>query len=100
MPTAGASLLAAGPRGLNNGHASTRVVVLGLAKMLFLMLANTPFVRASPIVRRSLNMFEEPGEGKSPDDPGMWAYLGVSVALVLLGGVFAGLTIAYVLDVL
>lgn len=28
------------------------------------------------------------------DDPAMWLYLSVAVILVLLGGVFAGLTIA------
>lgn len=31
---------------------------------------------------------------KSPEDPNLWAYLGVAIALVLLGGAFAGLTIA------
>ena len=31
---------------------------------------------------------------KSPDDPNLYVYLGIAVALVLLGGAFAGLTIA------
>ena len=30
----------------------------------------------------------------SPDKPTLWIYLAVAVALVLLGGAFAGLTIA------
>lgn len=30
----------------------------------------------------------------SPDDASLWIYLGVALALVLGGGVFAGLTIA------
>ena len=33
---------------------------------------------------------------KSPEDASLWLYLGIAVALVLAGGVFAGLTIAYV----
>jgi metal transporter CNNM len=31
---------------------------------------------------------------KSPEDASLWVYLGIAVALVLAGGVFAGLTIA------
>lgn len=31
---------------------------------------------------------------KSPKDASLWLYLGVAIALVLAGGVFAGLTIA------
>ena len=31
---------------------------------------------------------------KNPEDPNLWVYLGVAIALVLLGGAFAGLTIA------
>jgi metal transporter CNNM len=31
---------------------------------------------------------------KSPDNPQLWLYLGIAIALVLAGGVFAGLTIA------
>lgn len=30
----------------------------------------------------------------SPDKPTLWIYLAVAIALVLLGGAFAGLTIA------
>ena len=33
---------------------------------------------------------------KPADDPGLWVFLGSALGLVLLGGVFAGLTIAYV----
>ena len=35
-------------------------------------------------------------EPKPADNPGLWVYLGTALVLVLLGGVFAGLTIAYV----
>jgi len=33
---------------------------------------------------------------KDAEDPSLWLYLGVALALVLGGGAFAGLTIAYV----
>ncbi|KAH7327190.1 hypothetical protein BKA65DRAFT_63774 [Rhexocercosporidium sp. MPI-PUGE-AT-0058] len=64
-----------------------------LAQTLIFGLINLPLLRAlalplsSPIAR-----FEE--EGTSPDDPQLWLYLGIALVLVLLGGVFAGLTIA------
>ena len=32
---------------------------------------------------------------KVANDPRMWAFLGTGIGLVLLGGAFAGLTIAY-----
>lgn len=45
--------------------------------------------KAFPIV----SIFDD-DKGKPADDPQLWAYLGVAAALVLLGGAFAGLTIA------
>jgi len=68
-----------------------RPAVLGLAKLLFLPLAS-----AAPLLTRGLHAFEggEDDLPKSADSPDLWAYLGVAVALVLLGGAFAGLTIA------
>lgn len=71
-----------------------RPAVLGFAKLVFLPLAS-----AAPLLtqRSSLLHTFEGGEDdlpKSADSPDLWAYLGVAVALVLLGGAFAGLTIA------
>jgi len=37
-----------------------------------------------------------PDEPRSADDAALWIYLSVAIVLVLLGGAFAGLTIAYV----
>ena len=45
------------------------------------------------MTKRTVNALEE-DLPKSPDDAGLWIYLGVAIALVLAGGVFAGLTIA------
>ena len=67
-------------------------MVLLLAKTLFM-----PLVSAAPlsIWQRSAHTFEDDGEPpKSASDPDLYLYLGIAVALVLLGGVFAGLTIA------
>lgn len=74
-----------------NGFASAglRPAVLGLAKLMMLPLAS-----AMPLLQsRSLHSTEEELP-KDPSDPDLYVYLGVAVALVLLGGVMAGLTIA------
>lgn len=70
------------------GFATLRPAVLVAARLLLLPLAS-----AAPI----LSTFGDQGDDDLPkdaDDPSLWIYLGVAVALVLLGGVFAGLTIA------
>lgn len=66
-------------------HRLLRVLLLGLPRL--------PFVSAIPL----LHIREEPPElPKGPDDPSLYVLLSTAVALVLLGGIFAGLTIAYV----
>ncbi|KAG9573554.1 DUF21-domain-containing protein, partial [Aureobasidium melanogenum] len=69
---------------------------LSIVKLLGASLINLPLSYAAPLFDKSdspIYRREEP-EPKSPDDPQLWVYLGVAIALVLLGGVFAGLTIA------
>lgn len=71
---------------------TTRLSVMLLAKALLVPLAS-----AAPTLwaEKGLHILEDDVEApKSPDDPNLWAYLGVAIALVLLGGAFAGLTIA------
>ena len=49
-----------------------------------------------PHSRSLFNAFvEEEEPPMSPKDSSLWIYLAVAVALVLLGGAFAGLTIAF-----
>jgi metal transporter CNNM len=67
---------------------------LGLAKILVLSLAQVPFVRAAPVHASHFFFAADDEEGKDPDDPSLWIYLSVAAVLVLLGGAFAGLTIA------
>ena len=65
------------------------------------MLGFLPLLRAAPQLRSHVHVFaadEEPP--MSPDKPTLWIYLAVAIALVLLGGAFAGLTIALMGQVL
>ena len=72
--------------GRTNGLLS--VLRLLLAAVLHFALGN-----AAPIF--SIAAAEGNLEGKSATDPQLWIYLAIAIALVLLGGAFAGLTIAY-----
>lgn len=72
---------------------------LSIVKLLAVSLLNIPFSYGAPLFSRSDSPVYTREDGpedlpKSPDDPQLWVYLGVAIALVLLGGVFAGLTIA------
>lgn len=69
-------------------------MLLGLAKLFFLSLSGLTSVQAAPLGITSLFSTLEEDEGKAAGDPSLWLYLGVAAALVLLGGAFAGLTIA------
>ena len=68
-----------------------------LANVLILGLMNFPLLRALalPLGSGFKTNGEEEG-GKDPEDPTLWIYLSVAMTLVLLGGIFAGLTIAFV----
>jgi metal transporter CNNM len=74
-----------------NGYTSARSTVLGLAKISFLGLSQLSFASATPL-KRLLHVPEDVPDDE--DDPNLWIYLGTTVILVLLGGAFAGLTIA------
>jgi hypothetical protein len=61
---------------------------------VFVLAALLPLAQASPIPTHAFKK-EEPAE-TDPEDPELWVNLLTAAALVLLGGAFAGLTIAYV----
>ena len=63
-----------------------------VAAKLFTSFAILPLLKASPL-KGKFTTFEEE-TSKPASDPTLWIYLAVAVGLVLLGGVFAGLTIA------
>lgn len=95
------ALFLAGPvaRGMHYAtrNGISRTARLTLLNLLLVFVACAPSIRALPTRRSPFGYsITEDGEGKPADDPQLWAYLGTAVALVLLGGIFAGLTIAYV----
>lgn len=77
---------------------ASRPAVLGVARLFILALCNLPMLSAAPAYISPSIPFvalsEESGPGKSAADPELWLNLGISAALVLMGGAFAGLTIA------
>ncbi|CAG8956501.1 hypothetical protein HYFRA_00003888 [Hymenoscyphus fraxineus] len=75
------------------GNVASRPAILGLAKVLFMGLCQLSYVAAAPVK----DMFGLAKEElpKDPEDASLWLYLGIAAVLVLLGGAFAGLTIAF-----
>jgi len=67
---------------------------ISIAKLILLTFVHVPFAYAAPLIPRALKISEDEDLPKSPEDSSLWAYLGTAIALVLLGGAFAGLTIA------
>jgi hypothetical protein len=78
-----------------NGLSARRPAVQGLSKLLLLALAQVSHVAAVPLRdylghSKNAHIMEHP----EAEDPSLWLYLAVAAVLVLLGGAFAGLTIA------
>jgi len=69
---------------------------LSVLKILLVLMGafiRIPLAYARPLKDTRIHILDDVPPA---DDPGFWAYLGVASALVLLGGAFSGLTIAYV----
>ncbi|KAL9113564.1 MAG: hypothetical protein Q9227_002302 [Pyrenula ochraceoflavens] len=72
-----------------------RSLVAAIVKILSLLVAQAPLSQAIPLHFDTWTLVDEnEPDPKAPDDPSLWIYLAVAAALVLLGGAFAGLTIA------
>ncbi|KAL8688159.1 MAG: hypothetical protein Q9224_004957, partial [Gallowayella concinna] len=69
-----------------------RPAYFSLAKLFVYTFISLPLLRAAPLRHGPMSAFEE--APMSPDAPTLWIYLAVAMSLVLLGGAFAGLTIA------
>lgn len=82
-----ARALASGPFA-SNGLARVRPIALLSAGLLLSAVGHAAPLRHIPIAVLEEDLPKDPG------DASLWIYLSVAVALVLLGGVFAGLTIA------
>ncbi|KJX99762.1 DUF21 and CBS domain-containing protein [Zymoseptoria brevis] len=78
-----------GARSSTNALTTVRPAILALARLLFV-----PLVSAAPIFSALSAADDDEDAPKDASDPNLWLYLGVAIALVLLGGIFAGLTIA------
>ena len=87
---------AVGASAYRNGLKCSGSMILTSLTPVFFAIACAPFAHAAPFDGSTFVTLKE-GEGKPTEDPSLWAYLGTAVALVLLGGAFAGLTIAYAL---
>ena len=68
--------------------------MLSVSKILVLSLAQVTFVHAAPFRVTDFLHGNSEDVPKPVNDASLWLYLGVAAALVLLGGAFAGLTIA------
>jgi len=77
-----------------NGFARSRPIVLSAAKLLTLGMMNLPFLAATPVGYIPFSNLAKTKDAMSPESPKLWIYLSVALGLVLLGGAFAGLTIA------
>jgi len=76
-----------------SSNAATRSpMAVSLTELVVVGLMNLPLLRALalPLGLSATVTKEEP----DVDDASLWIYLSIALALVLLGGIFAGLTIA------
>ncbi len=78
-----------------NGPNTRRSGGQGISRLLFLALAQITHVAAVPLKDYIRHAKGAPvKEHLDEEDPSLWLYLAVAAILVLLGGAFAGLTIA------
>ena len=79
----------------SSGQSVPRPLLLSGARLLVLGIASLPLLRATPIRHTPFTILADDDEPPvPPDSPTLWIYLAVATCLVLLGGAFAGLTIA------
>ena len=76
-------------------YLTARPLILSMFKLLLVGVAQVPLARAYPAsLWTPYTSLAEEADPMSSDDPTLWIYLAVAIGLVLLGGAFAGLTIA------
>ena len=75
------------------GSLVCRPAVYSSAKLLYLLLADLPKIYGAPFKYFEYSSLVKTNV-EDPKDGEFWIYIGVALALVLLGGAFAGLTIA------
>lgn len=75
------------------GSTVFRPAIHSVVKLLYLFIAQLPTIYAAPLDYLTSLSQAEPAAEKLQNGE-FWAYIGIAIALVLLGGAFAGLTIA------
>ncbi|KAL9638151.1 MAG: hypothetical protein Q9164_001745 [Protoblastenia rupestris] len=80
--------------GTTTGITAARPAVQSIAKLLLLLIAQLPLLHASPIGFPRFYVHTQEEQPLPVHSPTLWIYMVVAIALVLLGGAFAGLTIA------
>ena len=75
------------------GALAFRPAVYSIAKVLYLLFTQLTTTRAAPL--EYIQIFSDIKPKVDDAQHGeFWAYIGIAIALVVLGGAFAGLTIA------
>jgi len=82
-----------GRRGYQNRYAPNRPGTSGLVRLVYLGICQVSAVAAAPLMD-FVGIEKKKAPQKDAEDPSLWLYLLVAAVLVLLGGAFAGLTIA------
>lgn len=76
------------------GYVVMRPAILSVVKLLVLGMMNLPLLHAAPTIFSPFRIKTQEDTPMPPRSPTLWIYLAVAMSLVLLGGAFAGLTIA------
>lgn len=78
----------------STGYVAMRPAILSVAKLLVLGMMDLPLLPAAPTIFSPFTVKTQEDEPMPPHSATLWIYLAVAMSLVLLGGAFAGLTIA------
>ena len=78
----------------HNSFRTLRPAILSFSKLLLPFLGWASTAAGFPHHKNPMGIWENSNDTEDPSDPSMWAYIGTAGFLVLLGGAFAGLTIA------
>lgn len=77
-----------------NQYLARRPLVIGISKVIAFTIGQSSLVQAAPFHASTFLFYAEKDNQKDAEGPSLWLYLTVAAILVLLGGAFAGLTIA------
>ncbi|GAM84347.1 hypothetical protein ANO11243_023410 [Dothideomycetidae sp. 11243] len=92
MSSSNGALTSTRPRGgiFSSPFRGSSPATFSIVKLLAASILHPTLSYAAPLVLRAV----AEDDGDTADGPDLWVYLGTAIALVLLGGAFAGLTIA------